>query len=307
MRPQGPPALLIPTTCALCGTHGNAEELYASTVELSLLTTPVFSARRVPDRRHFRIVRCRACGLVRSDPMAELSVLEALYEGAGFTYGEEVSGLRSTYGRYLRKLEPHLSRRRSLLDIGCGNGFLLEEALAQGYEDARGVEPAEAAARAAAPHIRDRIVVGPMREGLFEPASFDVVTLFQTLDHLPEPNAVIAEAARLLTPGGILLCLNHDVRALSARLLGEHSPIFDLQHTYLYSQATLRRLVENHGLQPVSGGAVANRYSLRYLAQLLPIPSRAKQRMLAALERTPVGELRLTVPLGNLWLAAQKR
>jgi SAM-dependent methyltransferase len=295
----------VPTRCAICDTLDDAELVYASTFSAGALIAPVFSARRLPDRVHFAIVRCRNCGLVRSDPVVDADVLAGLYVGAGFTYAGELSALRMTYGRYLRKLTPRLARRRSLLDIGCGNGFMLEEALSQGYEEVRGVEPTLAAANAASPAIREFIETEPMRDGLFAPDQFDVITLFQTLDHLGDPNAVLAEAARALRGGGILFCLNHDVEALSARVLGARSPIFDLQHMYLYSHSTLGRLVEKQGLIPVARGRVVNDYSLRYLAQLVPLPTAPKRRILAALDGR-AGRIRLALPLGNLWLAARK-
>lgn len=300
-----PAAALVATRCAICDTLGNSEFVYRSTFDAAALVAPVFSARRLPDRVHFAIVRCRGCGLVRSDPVVPAGVLGGLYAQAGFTYASELAALRATYGRYLRKLAPHLARRQSLLDIGCGNGFVLEAALEQGYAEVRGVEPTVAAVDAAAPAIRDLIVAAPMREGLFAPEQFDVITLFQTLDHLADPNAVLAEAVRALRSGGILLCLNHDVEALSARVLGERSPIYDLQHMYLYSHSTLTRLVEKHGLRRVDGGRVVNSYSLRYLAQLVPLPAPPKRRVLAALDGR-AGRLRLDLPLGNLWVLARK-
>jgi len=263
---------LEPTACALCETFDNADEIYASTFEPSALRPAVFSARRIPDRTHFRFVRCRDCGLVRSDPVVNRDVLDALYREASFDYAEETDALRATYGRYLRRVVALGAPRGALLDIGCGNGFMLEEALRLGFERVCGVEPAQAAVAAASPAVIDEIVTSLLVPGLFEHESFDVVTLFQTLDHLPNPGDVLAEVVELLRPGGFLLCLNHDVRAVSARILGEHSPIFDIEHTYLYDQATLRRLLEKHGLVVVRHGPVLNRYSLRYVAQLLPLP-----------------------------------
>lgn len=297
---------LEPTACALCGTFDNADELYPSTFDESALRPSVWSARRVPDRTHFRFVRCRTCGLVRSDPVVDPGLLAALYREATFDYAAETDALRATYGRYLERVVAYGANRGSYLDVGCGNGFMLEEALRQGFERVRGVEPTEAAVAAASPAVAGEIVVSLLTPGLFEPESFDVVTLFQTLDHLPRPGEVTDEIVALLRPGGFLLCLNHDVRAVSARVLGEHSPIFDIEHTYLYDRATLRQLLEQHGLTVVAEGQVLNRYSLRYVAQLLPLPAGAKRGLLGQLERSRAGRLPVILPLGNLWAAARK-
>src|SRR5205807_5970800 len=117
-----------------------------------------------PDRVHFRLVRCRRCGLVRSDPAADQATLSALYGEAGFDYGQEVPNLRRTYGRYLARAARRATRRPSrILEIGCGSGFMLEEALAEGFATVRGVEPSKEAVSAAAPSVRGCIVRDTMR------------------------------------------------------------------------------------------------------------------------------------------------
>ena len=123
----------------------------------------------------------------------------------------------------------------------------------------------------------------------------------------PDPGALLDECWQVLKPGGLLLCLNHNIEALSARLLKERSPIIDLEHTYLYSPATMRRLVELHGFGVEHVGPVWNNYPLHYLTRLLPLPARFKLPLLHWLQRAPLGRrVRFSVPLGNLYLVAQK-
>lgn len=297
--------LLHPTRCAICRTEGNASKLYPANFDFSDFNPEMFSARRLPDRIHYRMVKCNACGLVRSDPVADAATLGELYRQSTFDYGTEVANLRRTYGRYLDRLDALGGSKGSLLEIGCGNGFFLEEAQARGYADVRGVEPGSQAVAKAAPGIRERIVCDMMRPGLFAEASFDVVCLFQVFDHLPDPIGVLAETHRVLKPGGLVLILNHNINALSARLLGERSPIIDLEHTYLYSPATLARLARDQGFSPLKTGAVLNDYTLHYLTRLVPLPSFLKLPLLALLRGTPLGRLRVSVPLGNLYLIAR--
>ena len=298
--------VLHATRCAICHTENNAAELYPANFDLSDFNSEIFSARRLPDRIHYRMVRCNACGLVRSDPVADTATLGELYRQSTVDYGAEVGNLRRTYGRHLEQLEAFGVQKGSLLEIGCGNGFFLQEAQAQGYADVRGVEPSAEAILKAAPGLRERIVCDVMRSGLFAEASFDVVCLFQVLDHLPDPAGVLKEIHRVLRPGGLVLILNHNVNAVSARLLGERSPIIDIEHTYLYSPGTLAGLAEGCGFFTLAAGSVWNDYTLRYLARLIPFPVVAKPWILALLSRNPIGRLLLSLPLGNLYLAAEK-
>ena len=295
---------LRPTTCAVCG-ETEAVELYPANFELDSFNPEVFSARRSPDGLHYRMVRCRQCGLVRSDPAAGAGDLGRLYERSRFDYQAEVESLRRTYGRYLDRMAAHAPGRRGLLEVGCGNGFFLEEALEHGWSEVRGVEPAAHAVASAAPSVRDRIVLGVMTPGLFPEETFDAVCLFQVFDHLPDPGAILDACCRVLRPGGAVLCFNHNVDAFTNRLMGARSPIIDIEHTYLFSPRTMRAIFEAHGFEVVETGAARNTYSLRYLAHLVPLAA-ARSVAEGLLGVTRLGAMRATVPLGNLFLIARR-
>jgi SAM-dependent methyltransferase len=133
-----------------------------------------------------------------------------------------------------------------------------------------------------------------------------VICLFQVLDHIFDPATLVETCFHILKPGGFVLCLNHNVEALSARIMKERSPIIDIEHTYLYSPVTITRLFGRQGFQAKETGGVKNRYSLGYLARLIPLPGALKKTMLAALDVTYLGHLPLRIPLGNLYMIAQK-
>ena len=294
------------TRCAICGTEENSAELYAANFALENFNPLVFSARRLPDRIHYRMMKCAACGLVRADPRAETSALTELYKQSTFDYSGEVENLKRTYGRYLAKLDLLGANKNSLLEIGCGNGFFLEQAVLQGYADVRGVEPSTEAVSHADSSIRSHIVCDVMREELFPNNTFDVICLFQVFDHIPDPGALLDVCHNVLKPGGFILFLNHNIEAVSARLLGERSPIIDIEHTYLYSSLTQAKLLEDHGFRVCKTGAVFNTYTLHYLMRLIPFSSSLKRKLLEFVQATWLGKIRLPIPLGNLYLAATK-
>ena len=294
------------TRCAICGTEGNATELFRSTVTPEAFDARHFSARRLPDRVHYRMVRCDKCGLVRSDPAADPAKVASLYARSSFDYATEVANLSRTYGRYLGKLDRHGAQRDGLLEVGCGNGFFLEEALRRGYRDVRGIEPSRDAIESAPPSVRPLIVEDVLRPGVLPAQSTGVVCMFQVFDHLPDPGAALDEVHRVLRPGGLALILNHDADAPSAKVLGERSPIVDVEHYYLYSRATLGRLAAAHGFEVVESGPVWNDYSLSYIARLLPLPGGSKRAAQGLLEMTRLAKPRVRVPLGNLYAVAKR-
>ena len=283
-----------------------ADELYPANLGSDAFTAAVFSARRMPDRTRHRMVRCRRCSLVRADPVLDPERSAELYRASTFDYGDELEGLRATYGDALDRLSAVVPGRGGLVDIGCGNGFVLEIALDRGWSEVRGVEPSADAIAQAAPTVRDLIVADIMRPSLFPDSSFDAVTLFQVLDHMPDPIALLRECREILRPGGAILALNHNVTAWSARLMRERSPIIDVEHTYLYSPATVRRLFEGAGFEVIGVGPVRNTYSLSYLLHLLPLPQKLKTAALPRLRSTRLGRVQATVPLGNLCLLARR-
>jgi SAM-dependent methyltransferase len=243
---------------------------------------------------------------MRSDPVASDRLLASLYASSSFDYGDEVDSIRATYGRALGSLETRSPRHEALLEIGCGNGFFLTQARAQGWQEVRGVEPSADAIRKAPPELAGAITQDVMREGLFTPESFDAVCLFQVLDHISTPVDLLEECFAVLRPGGLILALNHNAAAWSARLLGERSPIVDIEHTYLYTPATMRRIFAKAGFVDPQVRSVRNTYSLAYLAQLVPLPSSIKVGLLRRLRGSPTGRMRVTLPLGNLCLIARK-
>lgn len=297
---------LCTTRCAICGTEGNAAEVYPANFSMEALNPAVFSARRIPDRIHFRMVRCDYCGLVRSDPIAPPHILDHLYAQSTFDYGEETDNIKRCYGNYLKKLVPYGAGKDALLEIGCGNGFFLDEALRQGYRSVTGVEPSVDAVNRADNHIRQWIVCDIMRQGLFQSDQFNIICMFQVLDHIPKPSELLDECLRVLRPGGMVLCINHNIEALSAKILGDRSPIVDVEHTYLYSPKTLSRLFSAAGFSIVRIGAALNSYSPHYLARILPLPKAIKVRLLKFLDMPVIRSIRLTVPLGNICLVASK-
>src|SRR6266851_5567134 len=254
--------VLEPTVCAICGTLGNTDELYPATLDESSFSESIFSARRLPDRIHYRMVRCRNCGLVRSDPAAAQTDLSELYRRSTFDYAPEVPNLRRTYSRYLTRARRY-TKGWSLLEVGCGSGF--------------------------------------MRPGLFDRGEFDTACLFQVFDHLPEPGVLLDLMRTALSAGGVLLCFNHNVESASAQILGERSPIVDIEHCYLYSPRTMRVLFEKHGFDVLESGAATNTLSLRHFLHLLPAPAALKRRLMSAAGRTRIDGVPLRLRLGNLY------
>ena len=112
-------------------------------------------------------------------------------------------------------------------------------------------------------------------------------------------------ARRALKASGGLLLIGHSHRAMSTKLLGRKSPIFDIEHLQLFSPISLRRLLHRAGFSRVRIMPVFNRYPVQYWARLFPMPRSTKQRTLRLLESTRIGRMVIPLPAGNVAAFAQ--
>jgi SAM-dependent methyltransferase len=249
---------------------------------------------------HHRLVACAECDLLYADPAWPADYLGRAYAEAPFLEAEEASHAARTYAGLLRPWLPGLADRRGALDVGAGNGAFVGQLLELGFEEVSGAEPSRAAVAAAPAHIRPHLRLGPFNGAAFPAASLRLVSVFQTLEHVPEPRTLLDQAWRLLKPGGLLLAVVHNRRALGARLLGRRWPIYDLAHLQLFSPASLERLVSGAGFRAVTLRPVINRYPLAYWLRLAPLPARLKDRALALVRGSALGRATVALPAGNL-------
>lgn len=304
------PSSTTQNICALCGNNDRIRILYTSTIKEADLNPDIFSARRAPDRVHGEILRCDGCGLVFPRHFIDSATLRCLYAQSKCTYGSEEPFIRKTYARYLSKLKPLLvdqPKPLSYLDIGCGSGFMLEEAVMQGFDDVCGVEPGAATAAQASTLVRDRILVGMFAPALIGSHRFDVITCFQTLDHIPDPVGFVRDCHAALKPGGAILFINHNIASWTARMLGERCPMIDIEHTFLHTPETMKLLFERAGFRDIDVFPVRNDYPLRYWVHLLPLmPQSIKKILTNILSGLGIANVILPLSVGNLGLIARK-
>ncbi|HXC52084.1 MAG TPA: class I SAM-dependent methyltransferase [Candidatus Limnocylindrales bacterium] len=305
--PEQREALLEARWCTLCGPGAAKKELYPARFADGDLSAPVFSARRSPDGCHFRLVECAGCGMIFSDPACPPETLGELYAASDVTYGPQEQQIYDSYAPILDRAASRLARRGAFVEIGGGSGFMLKYAAPAGFSSALEIEPsADAERRFVAPSPHARFVRSMMTDALLPESSASLICFFQMLDHLPDPLAFLKAVWRALEPGGVAVCVTHDTSGLATRLLGESSPIFDIEHTYLFNHDNLSRLFSAAGFDRIETFAVANDYSIRYWLGLAPLPAAPKGALLRTLELAGVADRRLRLRLGNVGAIARK-
>jgi SAM-dependent methyltransferase len=297
--------MMINTNCAICDTPGNSKILYDSNISNDSFTVQIFSARRTPDQLRYQWVRCIECGLLRSDPVSKID-LEILYTNSSFDYSSEVGGLNKTYVKIFKKVMKDTNRVDSVFEVGGGNGFFLEELGKIGIPNLIEVEPSKNAISSAISESKVHFIQNIMKEGLIKEQSQDVSVMFHTLDHLPDPLDTLRLCMSALAPGGKFIAAVHNERAFSSRLLKHRSPIFDIEHTYLYNKATAENLLMKAGFINVGARTYLNYYSFAYILHLLPLPLKFKSLILQNKFGRVLSKIKVWLPLGNIYIYGTK-
>jgi len=233
---------------AMDGWPGEAAGEYAA-------TTDKFGA-------YGTIRQCRTCGLVYTSPrLKPPRMLDGYRETKDEGYLLECDSRSMNAYLALSMIRRHAQGGR-LLDVGCNTGFFLNAARLS-YEVA-GVEPSSWARSFAKEKLRLDIRASSLEEARFPDAHFDVVSLIDVIEHLPDPMAALREIARVTKPGGILYLVTPDVDSLSARLLRGKWWGLRPAHIYYFSKRTLRRLLYENGFEVVRTASYGRIFTWRY-------------------------------------------
>lgn len=279
----------------------NSNLLFAEArLDTSRLDSFAYASRKNPEYMHHRLLLCEDCDLIYASPVPDHSELASAYEVAAFDSQRESEYAARTYAKALSPVIRRLPDRTSALDIGAGDGAFCSQLLNMGFKNVLGLEPSLAPLEAAAPHIRHCLRQEMFTPGLLPDSHFSLVCCFQTIEHVLTPLALCKEAVRILKPGGALCIVAHNRRAVSSRILGRRSPIFDVEHLQLFSPNSITKLFSLAGLQSIETRTLWNTYPLSYWARLFPFPRLVKSSLIRALNASRIGNIPVSLPAGNL-------
>lgn len=211
-----------------------------------------------PERKHlfardgYPIARCRACGLVQVDVELDRAELEEIYGEDYFTeekllydyVSERPARLES--GATLATALAGVRPGGRLLDVGCAAGFFL--APASRHYDVTGVEISPFASRYARDEFGLHVLTGDVTEVEFEGATFDVVTIWNTIEHVPDPLATVQAVAAVTRPGALLAMSTGDVSGpLARRDLPGWNLMAPPYHLFYFSPKTIELLLAKAG------------------------------------------------------------
>jgi SAM-dependent methyltransferase len=277
----------------------------------------------------YRIVKCWRCGLIFVNPRDESKIFQKRYSEPYFHISEfirknpQIVGYwdyiadRPTYERYFEKkmrlIEKLHPKKGRILDFGSGLGYFLNQARKHGWL-AFGLEISPFAVKYAKEKFNHQIILGQLTRERFPFKYFDVITLFQTIEHLPDPLAEVKNIYKFLKKDGILVITTPNADSLIAKILGKKWFAFrPKEHLFVFSANTIQKMLVKAGFKVIiiksddlvdyPGQRILERVEYNYRSW--PILKLTKT-IRALMHFLKLSKLKYKIPVGDIIVVARK-
>jgi SAM-dependent methyltransferase len=226
----------------------------------------------------FSYVQCSNCGLIFQNPRLPQEELDNYYPpqyDSFLSEDFESKDLKSRLSRHglskRRKYVTSIKDRGKLLDIGCAAGNFMRAMQESSGWDLYGVEISEHAAKIAQRTHNLNVFHGEIHQSKYADNFFDIVTIWDVLEHLPNPDSFLHEVHRVLKADGVLIFRIPNGGSWDAKLFGKYWFGLDApRHYYVFNQRTITKLLDLNGFRVSKidcsiGSSVALSMNIRFL------------------------------------------
>jgi 2-polyprenyl-3-methyl-5-hydroxy-6-metoxy-1,4-benzoquinol methylase len=258
--------------------------------------------------------RCAGCGFVQVRDRPSAEALAAIYGDGYFAkgkYDDVVAQQRENQRRLELLARAGVPDGGRVLDVGCATGDFVEAARER--YDMWGIDVSRAAtdaARAKNPAVAHQIATGFVEEQRWAPGFFDAIVMWDVIEHVWDPRAVLRSLVEHLRPGGALVLSTPDIGDATARLLGRRWAFMTPpEHLGFFTASSLRRLVERDlGLVTTSSEASGKWANVGFIAyklrRVFPVVPEA---LVERVRRSPLGRATVYVPTHDVrYVCARK-
>jgi 2-polyprenyl-3-methyl-5-hydroxy-6-metoxy-1,4-benzoquinol methylase len=297
----------VAVRCPLCGADDYEVRLEDRLRGVDVAPNVHYTSTSSAFGEHGRIVRCRSCSLVYMNPRPHHQDVQSNYASVEDSrYLEEEQGRVETFGESVDHIQRFVSTGR-LLDVGCHVGTFLKVASQRGFQVA-GVEPSRWASEIAKSRIDGHVHCGAVEDAPLPEGGYDVVTLWDVIEHLPDPAIDVRAIYGALRPGGVFAVSTMDVDSLFARVLGRRWPWYMQMHLVYFSRQTLCELLRREGFHIADVTLHTRRVRLSYLASRLDAYAPPVAHALGrGLERAGLAERTVGIKLGDIFTVIARK
>jgi 2-polyprenyl-3-methyl-5-hydroxy-6-metoxy-1,4-benzoquinol methylase len=256
-------AVAAATECPVCGSSHT--KLYLDGAPPALDNAAFGSSRT--ELSFGRILRCRDCGFGFAETRPAEDQLKRLYRQMDVAvYESEVQGRTRTARRHRKILQRYVSKPGRILDVGCASGRFLSECASAGWT-VTGLEPSRILCQEAQRLLGGGAPIFPitLQEADFPESSFNAVTMWDVLEHVPCPREFLRQALCLLKPGGLLFVNVPNLDSLQARCMRRRWPLFLPEHLNYFTRESLARCCTQSGVRLIALGSRPVSFSIGYI------------------------------------------
>jgi SAM-dependent methyltransferase len=245
------------------------------------------------------LVKCMNCGHVFADIRLTENELFGLY-GRSYFFGDEYCDyvadrevLQKNFRVRLRALEPFLQpeRHKHLFEIGCAYGFFLDTARDR-FETIQGIDISKEGITYAREQLGLNVVLGDLLKESFRNSRFDVVCIWDTIEHLQQPHLYIEKIAGMTEKDALLTVTTGDIGSLNAHFKkGKWRLIHPPSHLHYFSKDTLSRLLNRYGFDVLYQKHCGFYRSLDHMAFTILVLRKNKRWLYDLFKKTPLAKL----------------
>ncbi|MBF0362532.1 MAG: class I SAM-dependent methyltransferase [Oligoflexia bacterium] len=268
-----------------------------------------------------QLVSCQGCQLKYLNPRIKSEIIISSYKEAidpNFI-SQNLSRIK-TFTRVLKKLinkHPTLfvpTRETKILDIGCAGGAFPKAAVDLGF-DATGIEPSKWIINEAnklynnttttTSHLK--LFSGTLEEHNFNKNSFDIITLWDVIEHLTNIDSVMLSIEKILKPKGTFVINFPDYNSIVAQTLRSRWPFLLNVHLYYFTTKTIKMLLEKYNFKIIQTSPYYQTLELSYVLKRATPYVGAVAPLTKLICKLGLGSIPLTYNLGQTMVVAQKK
>jgi len=254
-----------------------------------------------------QIVKCNKCGLMYVNPRLKSElIIKGYSEGSDEKFVSQAKGREITFKKSLKLIEKY-SKKGRILDLGTAGGSFLYVAKQNSWE-VYGIEPNKWLCKWGKKHYNLDIKQGTISDVKYPKEYFDVVTLWDVLEHTPSPREVLTEVNRILKKNGLLVVNYPDIGSWIAKLMRSKWIFLLTVHLYYFTPRTIKMMLKKTGFEAFKIKPHFQKLSLGYLVYRTQPYSKMLHRIgEKTVNLLRIGNLQIPYWLGQTLVLARKK
>jgi 2-polyprenyl-3-methyl-5-hydroxy-6-metoxy-1,4-benzoquinol methylase len=301
-------------TCLICGGV-EQKEIYPARYPEVLDTSDMMEVYSSSSDTKLmdRLVRCQSCGFVYLGPRLRGDLIQQFYtEGKDPVFIQQNAMRIITFKRIMQKLIKKYGQRwdnlkgQQVLDVGCAGGAFPAACQELGLQVV-GIEPSRWLVEQAQKLYQLDIRQGTLLSHTFPANNFDMITLWDVIEHIADPGPTLSQIYHYLKDDGIFVVNFPDINSWVARLMGRFWPFYLSVHLSYFNRHNISQYLGNYGFEVVEMRPYFQSLPLGYVyqraRQIIPLPKFFEK----VLQWCRLSQRQFTYQMGQTLLVARKR